>query len=124
MMSHKHSSFTLSFVVSEGSIKPLKDIAWIITLRHQVEVHIVASLSVDNNNIHTLNIFKVAIGILDSKALRVVAVLSIYSLRFLIEVLIPDLSIIGYHGILLGKVLGVGLNEIMITLKWVKAVGG
>jgi hypothetical protein len=67
---------------------------------------------------------KFAIGILGSEALTIVAVLGIDSLGLLIEILVPELEVVGDHRVLLGEILRVGLNEVVVALKRIKRVGG
>ena len=122
VVSHEHSDFSLGFKLSKGSIEPLEDVTWVITLGHQIEVHVVTGFGVDDNNVHSLNILKSAISILDSEALTVVAMLGINYLCLVIKVLVPKLEIEGNHWVLLGEVLGVGLDEIVISFEGVKSV--
>jgi hypothetical protein len=103
----------------KGSIEPLKDFTWVITLGHEIEVHVVTGFGVYDNNIHSLNILKGTISILDSEALTVVAMLGINYLCLVIKVLVPKLEIEGNHWVLLGEVLGVGLDEIVISFQGV-----
>lgn len=122
VVSHEHGDFSLGFKLSKGSIKPLKDVAWVVTLGHEIEVHVVTGFGVDDNNVHSLNIYKGTISILDSEALTVVAMLGINNLCLVIKVLVPKLEIKGNHWVLLGEVLGVGLGEIVVSFEGVKSV--
>jgi hypothetical protein len=124
VVSHEHGNLTLSFKLCKSSVEPVKNLTRVITLRHQVEVHIVASFGVDNDDIHAFNVLKVAIGILCSEALAVVTVFGIDSLSLLIEVLIPELEVVGNHGVLLGEVLRIGLDEVVVALKRIQGIGG
>ena len=122
VVSHEHGDFSLGLKLSKGSIEPLEDITWVVTLRHEIEVHVVTGFGVDDNNVHSLNILKSAISILESEALTVVAMLGINYLCLVIKVLVPKLEIEGNHWVLLGEVLGVGLDEIVISFEGVKSV--
>lgn len=122
VVSHEHSDFSLGLILSKGSIEPLEDVTWVITLRHEIEVHVVAGLCVYGNNVHALNILKGTISILNSEALTVVTVLGIHYLSLVIKVLVPKLEVVGNHGILLGKVLGVWLHEVVVTFEGVQSI--
>jgi hypothetical protein len=122
VVSHEHGDFPLGLKLSKGSIEPLEDVTWVITLGHEIEVHIVTGFGVDNNNVHSLNILKGTISILDSEALTVVAMLGINYLCLVIKVLVPKLEIESNHWVLLGEVLGVGLDKIVVSLEGVKSV--
>ena len=65
---------------------------------------------------------KGTISILNSEALTVVTVLGIHYLSLVIKVLVPKLEIEGNHWVLLGEVLGVGLDEIVVSFEGVKSV--
>lgn len=121
-MSHEHGNLSLGLKLSKGSIEPLEDVTWVVTLGHEIEIHVVTSFGVDNNNVHSLNILKGTIGILDSEALTVVTVLGIHYLSLVIKVLVPKLEIVGNHWVLLGEILRVGLDEIVVSFEGVKSV--
>ena len=115
MVSHEHGNFSLGLKLSKSSIEPLEDITWVITLRHEIKVHVVTGFCVYDNNIHSVNILKGTISILHSEALTVVTVLGINCLCLVIKVLVPKLEIEGNHWVLLGEVLGVGLDKIVVS---------
>jgi hypothetical protein len=49
-------------------------------------------------------------------------VLGIHYLSLVIKVLVPKLEVVGNHRVLLGEILGVGLDEIMVSFEGVKSV--
>ena len=121
MVSHEHSNFSLSLKLSKDSIEPLEDVTWVVMLGHEIEVHVVAG-GVDFNNVHSFNILKGTISVLNSEALTVVTVLGIHYISLVIKVLVPKLEIVGNPRVLLGEILRVGLDEIVVSFEGVKSI--
>jgi hypothetical protein len=88
-------------------------------LGHQVEVHIVASFSVNSHNVNIIESFKGAISILGSEFLTIVTGFGINSLCFGIKVVSPLLEIEGNHRVLFGEILGIWSYEVMVSFKWI-----
>ena len=109
----------------QSFMQPCEDIAWVVTLCHQIEVHRVASLSVNGNDVHIVEVLCKACGlILNLELLCIVTRLSINSLSSLIKVFSPLLKVEGDHRILLREVLGVGRDKVVVALQRVQLVVG
>ena len=50
--------------------------------------------------------------------------LGIHSLGLFIEISVPKLKVIGNHRVLLGEILGVGLDEIVVTFQGIEDIVG
>jgi len=70
---------------------------------------------IDCNDVHTINVLHSSVCVLSSQTLAIITVFGIDSLCLFIKISVPKLKIICNHRVLLGEILGVRLDEIVVT---------
>jgi hypothetical protein len=115
VMCHENGNFSSLFEAVQSLVEPGKDITRVVSLSKKVEVHVVAGLSVDCNDVHTINVLQSSVCVLCSQTLAIITVFGIDCLCLFIKISVPKLKIICNHRVLLGEILGVGLDEIVVT---------
>lgn len=114
-MRYDESDFPVSFDFSEEIFKPLKFLAWIVSVAPKIVVEDVTRLGVYCNDIH----IAVYGAVTEFELLSVVSSLSINFLGISVEILLPKLKVESQNRVWLFEVLGVDYLEIMVPFKGV-----